>query len=211
MSRTAWWIAGSVAVLPTLCIVGMALIGRELEDLRGAEGHLRDRTELVELQRRFLAMSPAQHLAEARSALAGFEASPGNGVRLGRVTRHLDAIPPGAPEHAQGAPLRARVQFHRLAALGRGLTAFRAVATTAPPGPPGHNTRCAMFTAVREQVGLDVFSPGPPYDETLVLHLADCDAAALHRLAPARDALRRMNVLTARCAHGDTSLRVEDL
>jgi hypothetical protein len=68
-----------------------------------------------------------------------------------------------------------------------------------------------MFTAVRARGGLDVFSPGQPYDETLVLNLSDCDASSLHRLAPAREALLRMNVHTARCAHGDISLRVEEL
>lgn len=211
MSRTAWWIAGAVAVLPTLCVVGVALIGRELEDLRGAEGHLRDRSEIVELQRRFRAMSPAQHLAEARAALASFEGGTSEGRLLRRVIRHLDAIPSAAPEHALGAPLRERVQTLRQAALSRGLTVLRAVATSAPAGPTGHTTRCAMFTAVRARGGLDVFSPAPPHDETLLLHVSDCDASSLHRLAPAREALLRMNVHTARCAHGDTSLRVEEL
>lgn len=211
VSRTAWWIAGAVAVLPTLCVVGVALIGRELEDLRGAEGHLQDRAEIAELHRRFRAMSPAQHLAEARVALARFEGGTAEGRLLRRVIRHLDAIPSAAAEHAAGAPLRARVLAHRHGAVHRGLTVLREVATSAPAGPTGHSTRCAMFTAVRARGGLDVFSPGQPYDETLVLDLADCDAASLRRLAPAREALLRMNVLTARCANADTSLRTQDL
>jgi hypothetical protein len=211
VSRSAWWIAGAVAVIPTLCVVGVALVGRALEEMGSGEGRLRDRAEIRELHRRFLAMPPAQHLGEARAALARFEGAHADGGQLFWVTQHLDAIPPGAPEHAQGAPLRARVEAHRQAAVARGVGVLREVATSAPPGSAGHSTRCAMFTAVRQRGGLDVFSPGQPHDETLVLNLSGCDAASLHRLAGARDALRRMNVHTARCAHGDASLRVEDL
>lgn len=211
VSRTAWWIAGAVAVLPTLCVVGVALVGRALEEVGSGEGRLRDRAEIRELHRRFLAMPPAQHITEARAALATFEGGGGAGGELAQVLRHLDAIPPGAPETAQGAPLRARVEGHRVAAVTRGVAVIREVATSAPLGPAGHRTRCSMFTAVRARGGLDVLSPGAPYDETLVLNLADCDASTLRRLAGARDALRRMNIHTARCAHNDTSLRVEDL
>lgn len=211
VSRRAWWIAAAVAVLPTLCVVGVALIGRELEDLRGGEGTLRDRSELVELQRRFRAMSPAQHLAEARAALVRFEASDAEVVHLRMTDRHLDAIPAGAPEASQGAALRARAESHRAAALGRGVAALGEVATRAPAGPAGHSTRCAMFTALQQRGALDVITPGQPHDETLVLNLADCDVSTLRRLAGARDALLRMNVHTARCADGSATLRVEEL
>jgi hypothetical protein len=211
VSRTAWWIAGAVAVLPTLCVVGVALVGRALEEMGTGEGRLRDRAEIRELHRRFLAMPPAQHLAEARVALASFEGGSGAGGELSWVIRHLDAIAPGTPEHALGATLRARVEAHRVAAVARGVAVIRDVATSAPTGAAGHRIRCAMFTAVRQRGGGDTFSPGAPYDETLVLNLSDCDASSLRRLSGARDALRRMNVHTARCAHGDVSLRVEDL
>jgi hypothetical protein len=210
VSRTAWWIAGAVAVLPTLCVVGVALVGRALEEMGSGEGRLRDRAEIRELHRRFLAMPPAQHLAEARVALASFEGGSGAGGELSWVIRHLDAIAPGTPEHALGATLRARVEAHRVAAVARGVAVIRDVATSAPTGAAGHRIRCAMFTAVRQRGGGDSFSPGPN-DETLVLNLSDCDASSLRRLSGARDALRRMNVHTARCAHGDVSLRVEDL
>lgn len=211
VSRTAWWIAGAVAVLPTLCVVGVALVGRALEEMGSGEGRLRDRAEIRELHRRFLAMSPAQHLDEARAEVTRFEGGSVARGELSRALRHLDAIPAGAPEHAAGAALRARVEAHRQAAVTRGVAVIREVATSAPTGPAGHRIRCSMFTAVRARGGLDAIAPAPPYDETLVLNLADCDASSLRRLSGARDALRRMNVHTARCAHSEVSLRVEDL
>ncbi|MFO0626983.1 MAG: hypothetical protein U0325_15335 [Polyangiales bacterium] len=211
ISRTAWWIAGGIAVVPTLCVVGVMMVGRAMDEMGGGEGRLRSHAEIRELHRRFLAMSPAQHLAEARAALARFEGGDVDAGLLFEVVRHLDAMPAVAPEQVQGAPLRARVEAIRLAAVPRGVAALREAATHAPPGAPGHATRCAMFTAVRTRGGLDVFTPGAPHDETVVVNLSDCDATTLRRLSGARDALRRMNVHTVRCAHEGATLRVEDL
>jgi hypothetical protein len=210
-SRTTLWLAGAVLVLPSLCVVGLALAGRALEENAPAEGHLTSTAEREEARRRFLALPPAEHLAAARTALAGIETGRGRHRALATATEHLDAI--AADAGALGpevAALRAQLDALYEAAFARAISAIPEVATTAPPGQPGLSARCAMFTAIRQRGGHRSFSPGAPFDEGVVVNLRGCDDAALERVYAHRDALRRMNFRRIECAGGQPVRSLED-
>lgn len=214
ISRTTIWIAGAVLVLPSLCFVGLALVGQAIENAQ--PGIARDPTPAEIAAREaeraaFRAMPPAEHLARARAALAqNHDPSTGRGGHIRAALTHLDAIAPDAGLDAEVAALREEIRGRRARLLTYGIVQLGAETAEAPPGAPGHSLRCAMFTRVRERTGYPVFSPGPPHDVVLVVHADGCDEATLRRVLAARETLRRMNFERVQCAHGGAALPVQE-
>lgn len=123
-------IGAVVLAIPAACIGALALYGRALAESEVAVGTLvspaEARARLERERARFRAMTPAQHLEEARRALTmGYDEATHTGGNFGGVEHHAAAIPDGAPEHAELAALRDEVRRRRvnLFALARGRVA----------------------------------------------------------------------------------------
>lgn len=112
-------VLAAVVAIPTACLLGVLALGRALEESQVAEGTLTTPEEAArraeENRRRFLAMTPAEHLAGARHRLS-LNPRPGLGAGgdLHGATLHLDAISPDAGVHAEVAALRGEIDQRRL-------------------------------------------------------------------------------------------------
>lgn len=204
-----------VAALPTACIAAIALYGRALSESDVAIGTLVSpevaRARSLELQRRFLAMSPAEHLAEARAALA---TPPPTGRRLGGnpglAQRHLDAIPPTAPEHAAAELLRAEIANRRLAFWRSIAERVGGQIRAQSVEPSADETRRraareALATALdrRPPEGLGGVHLDGDAGAALRLDRRRCDQPMLDAVFPASnvDGLRALGVRAVRCAN----------
>ena len=137
-------VLAAVGAIPVVCLVGVLALGRALEESQVAEGTLTTPEEAArraeENRRRFLAMTPAEHLAGARHRLS-LNPRPGLGAGgdLHGATLHLDAISPDAGVHAEVVGLRDEIDQRRL----RIYAAFEGHVLR-PPSPPARpsSTRC---------------------------------------------------------------------
>jgi hypothetical protein len=110
-------LAAMVIGVPAACGAGL-LYGRALSEAQVSEGRLASpeeaRARSAELRRRFLAMTPAEHLAEARRLLAiDYDARYGVGGQMDGAAEHLRAIPDAAPEHAAVAGILSDIDARR--------------------------------------------------------------------------------------------------
>lgn len=219
-SRTTLSIAAAVLVLPSLCFVGLALVGQAIEDAQPAlardptpeEREAARRAREIE-ERAWRAMTPAQHLEGARAALArDFDPATGCGGQFPVAERHLGAIAGDAGLASEIAGLRAEIRARQGRELAFAIAALQAEPGAAPPGAEGHSLRCAMFGRVRQRARTHtgVFSPAPPYDLGLVVHHAGCDEATLRQVLTARESLRRMNFERVQCVGGGAMLPVQE-
>jgi hypothetical protein len=207
-------IGAVVLAIPAACVGALALYGRALAESDVAIGTLvspaEARARLEQARARFRAMTPAQHLAEARLALAsGYDEATHTGGNFGGVEHHAAAISDGAPEHAELAALRAEVRRRRV-----NLFALARVRVARHLGEHGPVADAGRQRAMRVELARDVDELSPRglgcvhvADEasaTLRFDHADCDQAMLDAIArPDNTAgLRGYGFQRVRCANG---------
>lgn len=205
-----------VILVPLAGFVLLALVGKSLAEAEVAEGTLQPPGEIARRMReaaaRFAAMTPGDHLAAARAALAqGYDARYGVGGHMREARRHLDAIAADAPEHADAVALGAEITRRREAMRTFAATRLREVLA-------GERVTPSMSEAEREAGrvrvagALDQIVPfrfggvhadGARHTE-LTFGRRSCDAEFLARVAP-RDvepALGALGFTAVRCANG---------
>lgn len=205
-----------VLLVPFVGFVLLALVGKSLAEAEVAEGTLQPPAEIARRAReaaaRFYAMTPGEHLAAARAALAdGYRARFGVGGRLREAQRHLDAIAPDAPEHADALALAGEITRRREAM--RGFAAARLREALA-----GERVTPTMSEAERDAARVRVaraLDQGAPHHlggvvaegahhAELTFGRRSCDAEFLARVAPrdAEPALVALGFTAVRCARG---------
>jgi len=217
-------IVAMIVGIPALCGGGMLYYGKVLAEAEVAEGTLRTpeqtRQLLAELERRFQAMTPAEHVAEARRELdCGYDATTRMGGNFRAARRHLEAVPAGV--EAQGAAAvraeltrREEVQSDAIVAKIGELCA----STEPLRGDVGALTGEARQERLRRRLAhrLDRFGSsrlGCVHTEgerhtTLRIDGAGCDLATLERHVPAaqRPGLRGLGFERLRCLNGSAEI-----
>lgn len=150
-------IAAAVLAIPGACGLGVLALGRALDESSVAEGTLVSpearRRQFVEARRRFLAMSPEQHLREAREALArGYDADAGVGGDFHAARMHLGAVTADAGLDDAVTAMRAEMDARsaRYPALLR--ATLQQLAREAPSRGSARTDRCDVSRALRERV-----------------------------------------------------------
>jgi hypothetical protein len=207
-------IGAVVLAIPAACIGALALYGRALAESDVAIGTLvspaEARARLEQARARFRAMTPAQHLAQARLALAsGYDEATHTGGNFGGVEHHAAAIPEGAPEYAELAALRAEVRRRRV-----NLFTLARVRVARHLGEHGPGADAGRQRAMRAELARDVDELSPRglgcvhvADEgrtTLRFDHADCDQGMLDAIVRPdhTDGLRSYGFRRVRCANG---------
>ncbi len=212
MSRSVVRLVTTVAMvlaIPVACVTGVALYGRALSEADVAIGTLVSpevaHARMLELRARFLATTPAQHLAEARRAL---DASRGPGRRMGGnvgpAQQHLDAIPATAPEHAQAELMRAEIANRRLFFLRALATRVGEHLRAAGAGSEERRRReLAAALDQRPPVGLGNVHVDGDAGTTLRLDRRRCDQPMLDAVFPAEHqrSMRSMGFRAVRCGN----------
>lgn len=207
-------IGAVVLAIPAACVGALALYGRALAESEVAVGTLvspaEARARLERERARFRAMTPAQHLEEARRALAmGYDEATHTGGNFRGVEHHAAAIPDGAPEHAALAALRDEVRRRRvnLFALARARVERRLGERAAAADP--ERQRALRVELARDVDGLAPRGLGCVHvaDEahtTLRFDHADCDQSMLDAIVRPdhTTALRGYGFRRVRCANG---------
>lgn len=215
-------IGAVVVAIPAACVGALALYGRALAESEEGVGTLVSpavaRARFEEHRARFRAMTPAQHLAEARRALAlGYDAQTQTGGRLWAVERHAEAIPAGSPEFAQVAGLRAEVQRRRdgLLSLARARVAQHAAAHREASGAGADRQRALRVDLARDvdqlsPRGLGCVHVADEADTTLRFDHRGCDQRLLDAVAPPANvgALRTYGFRRVRCANGQGAIEL---
>lgn len=219
-------VIGAMLGLPVLCGVGVLAYGRALADAEVAEGTLRSpeetRAAFAELDRRFRALSPAEHLAAARRELdCGYDPATRSGGNFRGARRHLDAIPAGA-ESVGVAELRAAIAA-RDAAWSDAVVSRLGELTAAAAAEAAGGVAPSRAGEIRRGLarGLDRFAAARlgcvhtegEGDSVLRIDGSDCDPATLARHLPAaqQDALRRLGFTRVRCRNGAAALSLAGL
>ncbi|MDO9022266.1 MAG: hypothetical protein Q8S73_05900 [Deltaproteobacteria bacterium] len=192
-----------VVGIPLACLAGIALYGKALSESDVAIGTLVPpevaRRRFLEARARFLALSPAEHLAAAEAALdAGAGRRRGGGV--GAALEHLGAIPPGVPERARADAMLAEFARRRREAL-RGF-AVRLEQRIREQGEPS-GADAARLAAMRAALAASLGSAQVEGDGgvTLRLERRRCDGVTLDAVAaPNAPALRALGFREVRCA-----------
>ncbi len=214
MSRSVVRLVTTVALvlaIPVACVAGVALYGRALSEADVAIGTLVSpevaRARSLELRARFLAMTPAQHLAEARQALDAGRA-PGRrmGANAGIAQQHLDAIAATAPEHAQAELLRAEIANRRLfflRALAARVGEHLRVRQAAPGGEEQRRRELAAALDQRPPVGLGNVHVDGDAGTTLRLDRRRCDQPMLDAVFPSEHqrGMRALGFRAVRCGN----------
>ncbi len=212
MSRSVVRLVTTVAMvlaIPVACVTGVALYGKALSESDVAIGTLVSpevaRARLRELEARFLAMTPAQHLAEARRALdAGRNPGRRMGGNPGLAQQHLDAIPATAPEHAQAELMRAEIANRRLFFLRALATRVGEHLRAVAPGNDEQRRR-ALATALdqRPPVGLGNVHVDGDAGTTLRLDRRRCDQPMLDAVFPSehQQRMRALGFRVVRCGN----------
>ena len=203
-------IGAVVLAIPSACIGALALYGRALAESDVAVGTLvspaEARARLEQARARFRAMTPAQHLAEARLALAsGYDEATRTGGNFGGVEHHAAAIPEGAPEYAELASLRAEVRRRRvnLFALAR-VRVARHLGEHGPVADAGRQRAMARDVDELSPRGLGCVHVADEARTTLRFDHADCDQGMLDAIVRPdhTDGLRSYGFRRVRCANG---------
>lgn len=218
MSRSLARLAGTLALvvaIPVACIAGVALYGKALSEGEVAIGTLVSpevaRARYLEMRARFLAMTPAEHLAEARRALdSGDARSRRFGGNVGAAVQHLDAIPATAPEHAQAEVMRAEIAARRVA-LFRGMSErvgahIRSRVVAAGADASRRRAARAELAAALDQrppEGIGRVSAEGDAGTTLRLDRRRCDQPMLDAVFPAGnvEGLRALGFQGVRCGN----------
>ena len=207
-------IGAVVLAIPAACIGALALYGRALAESEVAVGTLvspaEARARLERERARFRAMTPAQHLEEARRELTmGYDEATHTGGNFGGVEHHAAAIPDGAPEHAELAALRDEVRRRRvnLFALARGRVAQHlGEHATVADAVRQRTMRAELARDVDELAprGLGCVHVADEAHTTLRFDHADCDQSMLDAIARPDHtaALRGYGFRRVRCANG---------
>lgn len=198
-----------VVGVPLGGIVGLALVGRSLAEAEVAEGTLVPqsvaRARMLEEVRRFEAMPPAAHIAEARAALArGYDPTLGLGGDGRAARHHLRAVPETSPEHAEALAIEAELQRRRLAVRDVAASRLREALARDDGADEAARVEVARAVDALARYGLHgVFAEGPSHAALQFRHRM-CDAEFLERVAPrSNDARLRARGFTAvRCANG---------
>ena len=209
-------IGAMVLAIPAACFGALALYGRALAESEVGVGTLvspaEARARLEAARARFRAMTPAQHLAEARRALdQGYDEATHTGGSFAGFEHHAGAIAEGTPEHAELAALRAEVQRRRvrLFALARGRVG-QFVHDHPEVGAADAGRQRAMRAELAGGVdelsrrGLGCVHVADAANTTLRFDHADCDQGMLDAIArPDNTAgLRTYGFRRVRCANG---------
>jgi hypothetical protein len=213
-------IGAVVLAIPTACIGALALYGKALTESEAGVGTLvspaESRARLEQARARFAAMTPAEHLAAARSALAaGYDPATGTGGSFRDFERHADAIPAGTPEAEAVRPLRdvPRLRWDKLLVIARGRIVQHAREHAFPAGGDAARQRAA-----RAALALDVDRLSPrglgcvhvddEADTSLRFDQASCWPGMLRVVAPddAQAALRTYGFRRVRCNNGSASI-----
>lgn len=204
-----------VAAIPAACIAGVALYGKALSESEVGIGTLVSpevaRARYAEMRARFLAMTPAEHLAEARRALdSGDARSRRFGGNVGLAMQHLDAIPATAPEHAQAELIRAelaarRLAFYRAMSERVGAHIRSKVVTANGDASRMQAARSELAAALdrRPPEGVGRVSAEGDAGTTLRLDRRRCDQPMLDAVFPAGsvDGLRSLGFHAVRCGN----------
>jgi len=206
-------IGALVVGVPAACLTTMLFYGKALSEAEVAEGILRSPEEIralrEEAHRRFVAMSPAAHLAAARASMAsGYDPATRSGGMLGNALHHLDAVAAGTPEAAEADALRAEVERRRQAVYdeaSRRLGAqLRDAAAVARADEAQRQTRRAVLAHALDELsarGLGCVHAGGPTMAVLRFDDAGCSQATLDRIVRAEhlDGLRAYGFQRVRC------------
>ncbi len=213
-------IGALVLAVPAACLGGLAMYGKALEESEPSVGTVisadEARARQQEAHDRFVAMTPAQHLAEARLLLdADYDPETRTGGNFRGFARHADAIPPGTPEHAAVQPLRdiPRQRWDNLLVMARGRIDHYVRDHRYPAsGAEQRAARVALAHDVDEmsarQVGARSVGGVHSADEgdtALRLDHPDCWPGMLSVVAPAetQGALRSYGFRAVRCRNGN--------
>ena len=227
MSSALTRVASIVAMIvgiPAFCGGGMLYYGKVLSEAEVAEGTLRTpeqtRQFLAEMERRFQAMTPAEHVEEARRELdCGYNAETRMGGNFRGARRHLDAVPAGV-EAAGVAAVRAEMTRHENIQSDAIVVKLGELCASTEPlrGDAGALTGEARQERLRRRLAhrLDRFGAarlGCVHTEgerhtTLRFDSATCDPAMLERHVPAaqRPALRALGFERLRCNNGSAEI-----
>lgn len=209
-------IGALVLAIPAACVGAIALYGRTVEESEVAIGTLVSPAEaqarLEAARARFRAMTPAQHLAEARRALnAGYDPTAQIGGSFGGVEHHLGAIPEGAPERAAVPGLLAEVRrrrgnLHALAAgeLARHLRDHAGAGAADPGRKQQMRTELAADLDRLSPRGLGCVHVADEASTTLRFDHGECDQGMVDGIARPESlgGLRAFGFRRVRCANG---------
>lgn len=215
---TALTTVALVLGIPAACGAGLLLYGKALADAEVAEGHLmtpeESRRAMEEAQRRFNAMTPAEHLAKARQELnCGYDPALRIGGNLRAVEQHLSAIPDTAPEHTEIPAMRQEAAARRARVRGvpKVIIEQAVRADAADPGDEGERKERRehlvhrLDQLSRHGLGCVHFEGGDA--RTLRFDTGHCDEGFLDEVAPPnlRPGLRTMGFTLVRCSNGRAS------
>ncbi|MBL8603301.1 MAG: hypothetical protein JNK72_15360 [Myxococcales bacterium] len=202
MQRVAM-ILGAVVLLPSACVLGVLALGRQLDESQVAEGTLLspgERARRAEAYRqRFLAMTPAEHLASARAAVVEIEAA-GYRADIGRARPHLEAIGADAGLGAEVQALEARLTAVRERVYG----GFEAAVITAVASSGAQDSvaaRAAVVAQLRARTSAPCIHERDPGGTALQIGGMYCDVGMVERLVRgrARAALQQAGFRQVRC------------
>ncbi len=209
-------IGALVLAIPAACVGAVALYGRALTESDVAIGTIvspeEARVRMEAAHARFRAMTPAQHLAEARRALTvGYDPETQTGGSFGGVEHHTSAIPEGSPERAAVPALMAEVRRRQGNLLG---AAARALSTHlrdhADAASEDERTKQRMRTELAADIdqlsprGLGCVHVADERSTSLRFDTAMCDQQMVESIArpESRAGLRAFGFRRVRCANG---------
>ena len=209
-------IGAVVLAIPAACVGAVALYGRALSESDVAIGTIvspeEARVRMEAAQARFRAMTPAQHLAEARRALsAGYDPVTQTGGSFGGVEHHTSAIPEGSPERAAVPALLAEVRRRQNNLLGaaagqlsRHLRDHSDAASAAESAKQRMRTALAADVDQLSRRGLGCVHVADERSTSLRFDTALCDQQMIEGIArpESRDGLRAFGFRRVRCANG---------
>lgn len=216
--------AAMILGLPALCGAGILYYGKMLAEAEVAEGTLRSPEEsrrlYEELERRFRAMTPAEHVTAARRALdCSYDARRRLGGNFQEAERHLAAVPAGAEVEGVAAVRALAAQRRAEASVAVAAKVGELCATAdALRGDESSLTGEPRRAAVRRRLArrLDHFGASVlgcvhtegAGDTTLRFDGGACDAATIERHVPPanRPALRALGFARVRCHNGAAEL-----
>jgi hypothetical protein len=208
-----------VVVLPAMCFAGVLFYGKALTDAQVAEGSLptqeQARARVAEMARRFVALTPAQHLVIAQTELArDYNADAGTGGNFELAAQHLRAIPETATEHAVVGPLMVEIDRRRVATRAAEArhrevlfieASQRVAARVRETGGDLEDRREALARSLDQlsPQGLGCVHAEGDDATLLTFSLCECDVAMLDKVARPehRAGLRAMGFRAVRCGH----------
>lgn len=209
-------VGGLVLAIPAACVGAVALYGKALADSEVAIGTIvtpeEARVRLEAARARFRAMTPAQHLAEARRALTvGYDPSTQTGGAFGGAELHCRAIPEGAPEQAHVPAIMAEVRRRRgnlysvaAARLSEHLRDHGEVASEAEERKRAARTELAADVDRLAGQGIGCVHVGDQNSTTLRFDHGECDQQMVDSIARPQSlaGLRAWGFRRVRCNNG---------